>query len=54
MRPDNVDLLFSEQELLSDFNNFEVVDLSEEKVRLDEGIYHQGDGMVLQFMGRKL
>lgn len=52
--PNRLDMLFSEQQIQADFANFEIIQLTEEEVYLTEGIYHQGRGMVIRFVGRKL
>jgi hypothetical protein len=44
--------LFSIDEIKSDFQNFEVIEL-EEKIQLNEGQFHNGLGMVIRFVGRK-
>lgn len=52
--PDNVAMLFSIEEIQQDFPNFEVIKLEETEVNLSEGIYHQGIGSVIRFIGKKL
>jgi hypothetical protein len=43
--------LFSIDEIKSDFQNFEVLELEEKK--FNEGQFHNGLGMVIRFVGRK-
>ena len=51
--PPALDLLFSTDELQSDFNNYEILILEEKEVELSEGLYHNGKGSVTRFVGRK-
>jgi hypothetical protein len=45
--------LFSIDEIKSDFQNFEVLELEEKEIQLNEGQFHNGLGMVIRFVGRK-
>lgn len=47
-------MLFSEEELLEDFQGCEIVLLEETEADLQEGHYHNGRGSVLHLVGRKL
>lgn len=51
--PKELDMLFSEEELLSDFDNYEVIELAEQEIELNEGVFHNGIGSVIRFVGRK-
>jgi SAM-dependent methyltransferase len=51
--PKDVDILFSMDELKSDFENYEIIELEEKKIELSEGLYHNGTGSVIRFVGRK-
>lgn len=51
--PREFDMLFSVQELEADFVGYEVVQLAEEVVELNEGPFHSGTGSVIRFVGRK-
>lgn len=51
--PNNIDMLFTKESILSDFSGFEIIQLEECEVELTEGIYHQGTGSVVRFIGRK-
>lgn len=51
--PKDMDMLFSKEEILADFENYEVLLLAEEDVLLSEGKYHRGKGAVIRFVGRK-
>ena len=51
--PRDLDLLFSMDEIQSDFHNYEILELEEKEVELNEGIYHKGKGSVIRFTGRK-
>jgi hypothetical protein len=52
--PQDWAMLFSIEEIKQDFPNFEVLKLEETEVNLSEGIYHQGTGSVIRFIGKKL
>jgi hypothetical protein len=52
--PKDIDMLFSIEELKSDFSNFDILLLEEKKVELNEGLYHNGVGSVIRFVGRKM
>jgi SAM-dependent methyltransferase len=51
--PKDFEMLYSKEEILSDFNNYEVLMLIEEEISLNEGKYHIGKGSVIRFIGRK-
>jgi hypothetical protein len=51
--PRDVDTLCSIAEIENDFNNFEIIELREQEVELNEGKYHIGTGSVIRFVGRK-
>lgn len=52
--PRDIDMLFSKEELLADFEHYEVLMLEEIEVWQEEGIKHVGWGSVIRFIGRKL
>jgi len=52
--PKDLDSLFSIEELKSDFSNFEIIELIETEIELNEGLYHLGKGSVVRFVGRKM
>jgi len=51
--PRDLDYLFSTDELKSDFENYDILELVEKEVDLNEGICHNGKGSVVRFVGRK-
>jgi 2-polyprenyl-3-methyl-5-hydroxy-6-metoxy-1,4-benzoquinol methylase len=51
--PRDVQTLFSIDDIQSDFVNFEVVELAEREIELSEGLFHNGKGSVIRFVGRK-
>lgn len=51
--PDDIDMLFSMDELIADFPTFQIIQLQEVEVELKEGLYHNGIGSVVRFVGRK-
>jgi 2-polyprenyl-3-methyl-5-hydroxy-6-metoxy-1,4-benzoquinol methylase len=52
--PDNLETLFSIDEIKSDFSNFEIIELAEQEIELNEGIFHNGKGSVIRFVGKKI
>jgi SAM-dependent methyltransferase len=46
-------MLFSIEELKSDFANYNVLELEEKEIELHEGLFHNGKGSVIRFVGRK-
>lgn len=51
--PKDLDSLFSVEEIKADFSNYEIVQLEEKEVELGEGLYHNGKGSVIRFVGKK-
>ena len=51
--PTDISMLFSTDELRSDFSNYEIIELVEQEIELSEGLYHNGKGSVIRFVGRK-
>jgi 2-polyprenyl-3-methyl-5-hydroxy-6-metoxy-1,4-benzoquinol methylase len=51
--PKEVGMLFSIAEIKSDFANFEIIELTEQEIELNEGMFHNGKGSVIRFVGRK-
>jgi 2-polyprenyl-3-methyl-5-hydroxy-6-metoxy-1,4-benzoquinol methylase len=51
--PQDIESLFSVDEIRADFKNYDVVELKETEVTLNEGLYHNGQGSVIRFLGRK-
>lgn len=51
--PANEEMLFSIETIHSEFSDLEIVLLEEKEVELNEGIYHNGLGSVIRFVGRK-
>ncbi len=51
--PKDVDMLFSEEEVRNEFPGISFDRLSTEKIVLDEGLFHQGEGVVVRFVGTK-
>ncbi|MBV8251873.1 MAG: class I SAM-dependent methyltransferase [Chitinophaga sp.] len=51
--PKNVDDLYSTEELMQIFGHYKVHLLEEVEVKQEEGIYHNGLGLVMQFVGSK-
>lgn len=51
--PKEIGMLFSLEEIASDFHNFDIIELIEQEVELQEGQFHNGKGSVIRFVGRK-
>ena len=51
--PRDIESLFSIEEIKSDFQDFEIMELVETEIELSEGLYHNGTGSVVRFVGRK-
>ena len=51
--PKDIEMLFSIDELKSDFANYEIIELAEKEIELSEGQFHNGTGSVIRFVGRK-
>lgn len=51
--PNTLEMLFSIEEIQKDFFDFIPVQLEEVEVELKEGLYHNGRGSVVRFVGKK-
>jgi hypothetical protein len=51
--PIDLDSLFSLEELTSDFQDYEILELKKTTIELNEGDSHVGTGSVIRFLGRK-
>ena len=51
--PKDLELLFSKDDLLLDFNTLERISVTEEEIFLAEGLYHQGLGSVIRYIGKR-
>jgi hypothetical protein len=45
--------LFSVDEIRADFGNYDFIELKEVEVNLSEGLYYNGQGSVIRFVGQK-
>jgi len=52
--PKDPAMLFSEEELRSDFQEMDILSLEEKEVELKEGLYHSGKSAVIRLVVRKL
>lgn len=52
--PNNLDMLFSTESIQQDFPDFEIIQLEEVEVELKEGLFHNGTGKVIRFIGKKM
>ena len=51
--PKDIESLFSVGEIQADFFNYEIIELVEKEIELNEGLFHNGKGSVIRFVGRK-
>ena len=51
--PNKSEMLFSKESIQNDFPDFEIIQLEEKQVELNEGTFHNGIGSVIRFIGRK-
>lgn len=51
--PRDIGMLYSTDEIMTDFNNYDILELTELVIEQDEGLYHFGKGWVIRFKGRK-
>ena len=51
--PKDIDSLFSIEEIKADFPNYEIIQLEETEIELNEGLFHNGKGSVIRFVGKK-
>ena len=51
--PGQLERLFSKDRIKADFPDFEILQLEEVEVELNEGLYHVGTGKVIRFVGKK-
>jgi SAM-dependent methyltransferase len=52
--PKNIELLYSLEDIVSDFIRLDFKKLSKETVSLEEGKYHLGEAVVIRFVGNKI
>jgi hypothetical protein len=51
--PKDIAMLFSIDEIKSDFANYDIIELEEKEIELNEGPFHNGTGSVIRFVGQK-
>jgi 2-polyprenyl-3-methyl-5-hydroxy-6-metoxy-1,4-benzoquinol methylase len=51
--PKDVDLLYSLEDIIEDFIDFDITVFTKETIALDEGNGHQGNAVVIRFSGKK-
>lgn len=51
--PKDLDSLLSIEEIKADFEDYEILELEQKEIELKEGLYHNGKGSVIRFVGRK-
>jgi SAM-dependent methyltransferase len=52
--PNKLEMLFSKETIKRDFPNFEIIQLEEVEIELNEGEFHNGTGKVIRFIGKKI
>lgn len=51
--PKDIESLFSIEEIKADFPDYDIIELAETEIELNEGLFHNGTGSVIRFVGRK-
>lgn len=51
--PKDIESLFSIDEIKTDFPDYDITELRETEIELKEGLFHNGTGSVIRFVGRK-
>jgi SAM-dependent methyltransferase len=51
--PKDIESLFSIEEIKADFPDYEIIELEEKEIELNEGLFHNGKGSVIRFVGKK-
>lgn len=51
--PKDIESLFSIEEIRFDFPDYDFEELAEMEIELNEGLFHNGTGSVIRFVGRK-
>ncbi len=51
--PKDIESLFSVEEIKADFPDYDMIELTETEIELNEGLFHNGTGSVIRFVGRK-
>lgn len=51
--PGKIEMLFSVDSIRKDFPDFEIIQIEEVEIELNEGLYHNGRGKVIRFIGQK-
>lgn len=52
--PKDIESLFSIEEIKADFPDYDRIELEETEIELNEGLFHNGTGSVIRFVGQKL
>lgn len=52
--PKDIESLFSIEEIQADFPDYDIIELAETEIELSEGLFHNGTGSVIRFVGQKL
>ncbi|MEJ5049388.1 class I SAM-dependent methyltransferase [Chryseobacterium culicis] len=52
--PKDIESLFSIDEIKADFPDYDIIELAETEIELNEGLFHNGTGSVIRFVGQKL
>ncbi|MFD2551646.1 class I SAM-dependent methyltransferase [Bizionia sediminis] len=51
--PGDKNMLFTTEEMAQLFSDFDIIQLEEQEVTLQEGLYHNGQARVIRFVGKK-
>lgn len=52
--PDNANMLYTVEEIRNTFKDFEIIELHQTEVELNEGQFHKGLACVIRFIGKKI
>ena len=52
--PNKIEMLFSEEEIKNEFGDFDIIELQEVEVELQEGNLHNGIAKVIRFLAKRL
>jgi SAM-dependent methyltransferase len=52
--PKDPDLLYSLEDIFTDFQDFDIISLEKKEIKIEEGKYHNGTSLVIRFVGLKV
>lgn len=51
--PQNIDILFDLEDIGNDFSDYEIIKSEEKEIKLDEGIWHKAESILVRFVWKK-